>query len=74
MNSRELQRPEIHEYFQPLNFCSYYCEASFPKEISKCFRDCCKDTRKFYSLFVALNFSSAPNFYFGSPSWPSGLT
>ena len=49
-NSRRLQYPNIHEHSRPSDFCNYFCEASFPEEISKCFRDCRKDTRKFHSL------------------------
>ena len=46
-NSEELQCPDIHEYSRPSDLCNYFCEASFPEEIS---RDCCRDTRKFHSL------------------------
>ena len=49
-NSIELQCPDIHEHSRPLDFCNYFCEASFPEEISKCFRDCRRETRKFHSL------------------------
>ena len=49
-NSRELQCLDIHEHSRPSDFCNYICEASFPEGISKCFRDCRRDTRKFHSL------------------------